>query len=314
MNLIQADKVEILIIIDNYADSMLEPAPGVKRREIANEGFLPTDTVLAEHGVCLLITAWKDDKKVGVIFDAGFSPVAAPRNIEFLNEPLDHVQALAISHAHEDHIGATSQLLQMAGNPPLHVHPICFHHPRYWRNDNGTMLQYPDMLNKEKLMGEGATIIEKTESSVIGEGLFLLTGQIPRHTDFEHALPGSVMEVDGEIVEDIVLDDQAVVLDVAYHGLVVLSGCGHAGIINTINYARELTNGRPLYTVMGGFHLPGSQFKHAVAPTIEAIKAENPAMVVPMHCTGTEAKAHMRFEFGSVFVDSAVGTRIQLPF
>ena len=130
MNLIPADKVEILIVIDNYADSMLEPAPGVKRREIANEGFLPTDTVLAEHGVCMLVTAWKDDKKVGVIFDTGFSPVAAPRNIEFLNEDLSHVQAIAISHAHEDHIGATSQLLKMSGNPPLHVHPALLGHPR----------------------------------------------------------------------------------------------------------------------------------------------------------------------------------------
>ena len=176
------------------------------------------------------------------------------------------------------------------------------------------MLQYPDMLNKQALEQEGATIVEKAEPSVIGDGLFMLTGEIPRHTDFEHALPGSVMEVDGEIVPDIVQDDQAVVLDVAGHGLVVLSGCGHAGIVNTINYARELNNGRPLYAVMGGFHLPGSQFRHAVAPTIAAIKAEDPKMVIPMHCTGTEAKAHFRFEFGDVFVDSAVGTRIQLPF
>ena len=94
----------------------------------------------------------------------------------------------------------------------------------------------------------------------------------------------------------------------------MLSDCDYVRSANTINYTQELTNGRLLYTLMGGFHLPGSQFRHAVAPTIAAIKAENPKMVVPMHCTGTEAKAHFRFEFGEVFVDSAVGTRIQLPF
>ena len=314
MELQQVDRLEILIVIDNYADSMLENAPGVQRRVIESNGFLPTDTVLAEHGVCFLLTAWKDNKKVGLIFDAGFSPIAAPRNLEFMNVSLDHVEAMAISHAHEDHIGATKQLLTMAGNPPLCVHPICFHHPRYWRADDGTMLQYPEMINRDDLQASGHTVIEKSEPSVVGDGCFLLTGEIPRHTDFEHGLPGSVMEVDGELVADDILDDQAVVVDVKGHGIVVVSGCGHAGIVNTIHYARQLTNGRSLYALMGGFHLPGSQFRHAVKPTLDAIKAENPKMVVPMHCTGTEAKAIMRFELGDTFVDSAVGTRIQLPF
>ena len=314
MELIEVDHVEILIVIDNYADSMLESTPGVKRREIGKDGWLPTDTVLAEHGVCLLLTAHKNDKKAGLIFDAGFSPVAAPRNIEFLDESLDHVQAIAISHAHEDHIGAVSQLMKMAGNPPLILHPLCFHHPRYWRSDDGTMLQYPNMLDKQTLLEHGITIIERSTPSVIGDGLFMLTGEIPRNTEFEHGLPGSVMEVNGELVADEILDDQAVIVNIKDHGLVVISGCGHSGIVNTIQYARSLTDNIPLYALMGGFHLPGEQFRPAIEPTISAIKAEQPKMVIPMHCTGVEAKAQMRLELGEVFVDSAVGTKIQLPF
>ncbi len=314
MNLLKVDKLEILIVIDNYADSMLESAPGVQRRVIENNGWLPTDTVLAEHGICLLLTVWKNDKRVGLIFDAGFSPIAAPRNLEFLGESLEHVQALAISHAHEDHIGATAQLLKMAGNPPLVLHPECFVHPRYWRDDNGKMLQYPEMLNRAELQQNGVNLVESSEPSIVGEGCFMLTGEIPRITDFEHALPGSIKEVQGELVPDLILDDQAVVVDVEGHGLVVVSGCGHAGIVNTIQYARTLTDGRPLYALMGGFHLPGAQFRSAIEPTLQAIKAEDPKMVVPMHCTGVEAKALMRYELASIYVDSAVGTRIQLPF
>ncbi|MCP4683543.1 MAG: MBL fold metallo-hydrolase, partial [Desulfobacterales bacterium] len=300
MDLLKVDRLEILIVTDNYADSLLESAPGVHRRITDNNGWLPTDTVLAEHGICLLLTAWKNDRKVGLIFDAGFSPIAAPRNLDFLAEALDHVQAMAISHAHEDHIGATSQLLKMAGKPPLVLHPECFFHPRYWKDDNGKMLQYPEMLNREDLQQQGFEIVENSEPSLVGEACFMLTGEIPRITDFEHALPGSVKEVKGKLVPDLILDDQAAVVDIEGHGLVIVSGCGHAGIVNTIQYARAITDGRPLYALMGGFHLPGRQFRSAIEPTLQAIKAEYPKMVIPMHCTGVEAKALMRHELGSV--------------
>ena len=314
MELHQVDKLEVLIVIDNYADSMLESAPGVQRRVTDFDGWLPTDTVLAEHGICLLLTVWKDDKKIGLIFDAGFSPIAAPHNLKFLDVSLEHVQGLAISHAHEDHTGATSQLLKMAGNPPLLVHPTCFHHPRYWKDDRGRMLRSPERLVKGELQEQGIRIVESREPSIVGEGCFMLTGEIPRFTDFEHALPGSVMEVNGEPVPDLMLDDQAIAVDIKDHGLVVISGCGHAGIVNTIRYARSLTKGRHLYALMGGFHLPGKEFRPAIKPTMQAIEEESPKMVIPMHCTGVDAKALMRQKWGSVFIDSAVGTRIQLPF
>ncbi len=314
MALAQVDRLEILVVIDNYADSMLTSEPGVQRRATDKDGWLLSDTVLAEHGVCLLLTAWQGPKKVGLIFDAGFSPIAAPRNLKFLNESLDHVQVLAISHAHEDHVGATSQLLQMANNASLNLHPECFLHPRYWQDDDGRMLQYPEMLNRAELEKQGAEIITRRESSIVGDDCFLLTGEIPRQTAFEHALPGSGKKIDGELVPDLILDDQAVVVDIKDHGLVVISGCGHAGIVNTFCYARELTSGRPLYALLGGFHLPAPLFRPAIEPTLQAIMAENPKLVVPMHCTGVEAKARMRHEMGSIYVDSAVGTRFQLPF
>ena len=189
MALAQVDRLEILVVIDNYADSMLASAPGVQRRATDKNGWLLSDTVLAEHGVCLLLTAWQGSKKAGLIFDTGFSPIAAPRNLKFLNESLD---------------------------------------------------------------------------------------------------------------KD--------------HGLVVISGCGHAGIVNTFRYARELTSGRPLYALLGGFHLPAPLFRPAIEPTLQAIMAENPKLVVPMHCTGIEAKARLRSKMGPIYVDSAVGTRFQLPF
>jgi 7,8-dihydropterin-6-yl-methyl-4-(beta-D-ribofuranosyl)aminobenzene 5'-phosphate synthase len=285
----------------------------VQRRAIGSNGLLPTDTLLAEHGISLLLTAQKNNKRVGIIFDAGYSPVAAPRNLEMLAEPLDHVQALVVSHAHEDHTGAVNRILEMAGYPPLVVHPEGFFHPRYWKADDGEMYKVPEVLKREDLRRKGVEVIESSEPLVLGEGCFLITGEIPRVTDFEKALPGSVKEVDGELIPDLVTDDQAVVVDLDGYGLVVVSGCCHAGIVNTILYARQLTGGRPLYAVLGGFHLSGASFRSAIEPTLQALKAEEPAMVVPMHCTGVEAKALMRRELGPIRVDSSVGTRFVLP-
>lgn len=314
MQLEPVDRLEILVVVDNYADSMLASAPGVQRRSITQDGWLMSDTVLAEHGVCLLLTAWRGTEKIGLLFDAGFSPVAAPRNLAFMNEPLDHVEALALSHSHEDHIGAIFPLLEMAGNPTLNVHPECFHHPRFWQDDDGNMLRYPESLLRSEFQKRDIDVVEESGPSLVGNCSFLLTGEIPRKTDFEHALPGSVKEVEGKLVPDLILDDQAVIIDIKDHGIVVVSGCGHAGIVNTFQYARELADNRPLYALLGGFHLPAPLFTPAIEPTCRAIMAEEPKMVVPMHCTGVEAKAFMRQEMGNVYVDSAIGTRFRFPF
>ena len=308
------DELEILVVVDNYADTLLPSAPGVERPPVGEEGQIASDTLLAEHGLCLLLTARSGSVRRSILLDAGYSPVAAPRNLERMGVDLGGIDTMVISHGHEDHVGAATLLVERLRQPALVVHPEAFHVPRYWCADDGTLYQVPVLMTREQMTDRGVGIVESWGPTLIEGGMFLVTGEIPRETSFEHGLPGSVKRVDGELVPDPVLDDQAVVVDVRDHGLVVISGCAHAGIVNSVRHARALTEERPVGAIVGGFHLSGEPFREAIEPTIDALRGEDPSRIVPMHCTGVDAISRMRAAFGEVCSVSAVGTRFTFPF
>jgi len=314
MKLQTIDRLEILVVVDNYADTLLESSRGVIRPAVGENEALPSDTLLAEHGLCLLLTAERNGERSQLLLDAGYSPVAAPRNLKMMGlaGKLDAVAGLVISHGHEDHVGSTVELAKMAGSPPLVIHPEAFRHPRFFRADDGTAYRIPELLTRRDLQEAEIDLLETDVPRILDE-IFLVTGEIPRVTPFEHGLPGSVHEVDGELVPDVVIDDQAVIVDVDGHGLVVVSGCAHAGIVNTVLHARTLTGGRPIYAVIGGFHLSGKPFRDAIAPTLDAVEHEQPARIVPMHCTGVDAKRQFHERFGDRVAVSAVGTTFVFP-
>jgi 7,8-dihydropterin-6-yl-methyl-4-(beta-D-ribofuranosyl)aminobenzene 5'-phosphate synthase len=95
-------------------------------------------------------------------------------------------------------------------------------------------------------------------------------------------------------------------------GLVILTGCGHAGAINTIRHAQELTGIQKVYAVLGGFHLTGALFEPIIPPTIAALKELNPKLIVPAHCTGWKATHALARELPEAFVPNSVGTRFVL--
>jgi len=112
--------------------------------------------------------------------------------------------------------------------------------------------------------------------------------------------------------DTLTLDDQAVILHVRERGLVVLSGCGHAGIVNIVRYARKLTGIEPIYAVIGGFHLGGRVWEPTIAPTVSALAWMEPQVVVPAHCTGWRAAQAIASALPDAFVANSVGTRLEL--
>ena len=112
--------------------------------------------------------------------------------------------------------------------------------------------------------------------------------------------------------DPLVLDDQALVVDVAGKGLIVITGCGHAGIVNTCRYARRLARERPLYAVIGGFHLNGPVFEPLIPAVLDDLAALSPSVIVPAHCTGWRAQHAIAARFGEAFVPDTVGTRFTL--
>ena len=105
-------------------------------------------------------------------------------------------------------------------------------------------------------------------------------------------------------------EDSAIVAHVKKKGLVILSGCAHSGIINTVKYAQELSGVEKIFVVMGGFHLTGKDFEPIIEPTAEALKAINPQHIVPTHCTGRKAVMHLEKEMPDKFLLNMSGTKM----
>jgi 7,8-dihydropterin-6-yl-methyl-4-(beta-D-ribofuranosyl)aminobenzene 5'-phosphate synthase len=110
----------------------------------------------------------------------------------------------------------------------------------------------------------------------------------------------------------VILDDQALIVSLGDRGLVILSGCGHAGIVNTVRYARKLTGHDAVAAIVGGFHLSGPMFEPIIEPTVTALDAFSPSLLVPAHCTGWRAVHRLAARFPDAFVMSTVGTTITL--
>ncbi len=140
-----------------------------------------------------------------------------------------------------------------------------------------------------------------------------LTGEIDRTTDFERGLPGQEAYLDGRWqADEATLDDQALVINVAGKGLVIMSGCGHAGIVNIVRHVRRLTGIDQVYAVIGGFHLSGKAFEPIIGRTVEALAELEPDVVVPAHCTGWKAHHALAARLPDAYRPNVVGARFEL--
>ena len=138
--------------------------------------------------------------------------------------------------------------------------------------------------------------------------LVSVLGQVERVTEFEKGFPWAEALIDDEWVVDPFIDDQGVAVKVKGRGLVVISGCAHTGIINTVKHARKVTGTDKVHAVLGGFHLTGPLFEPIIGPTIEETKRIGPDYIVPMHCTGWKAITQFATEMPEQFLLNVVGT------
>jgi 7,8-dihydropterin-6-yl-methyl-4-(beta-D-ribofuranosyl)aminobenzene 5'-phosphate synthase len=307
------DRVEILTVLDNYVDVLLRSTDVARRPVLAKGDTLPTDTLLSEHGLSLLITVYQGQEKQVVLFDTGYSSVGLLHNLGQLDVDLDLLETIVLSHGHMDHTGGLYPLLDQIAQPVmLVVHPEAFHSPRYFGLDDGRKLQFPQTLVKDELAGKGVTIVESKGPVPVAEDTILVTGEVERITGFEKGLPNAVMEKEGQLVKDPISDDQGLVIRLQDKWLVVISGCSHAGIVNTVFFAQKLAGIDQIHAVMGGFHLSGPIFEPIIERTISELKKLEPKVIVPMHCTGWEAIQRFSEEFPNSFVLNSVGTTITL--
>lgn len=316
------ERVEVLTVIDNVADALLTNTEVAKRLGVAGRDMerLPqveaplldrgqaAEAPVAEHGLSFLVSVTVGDVRSTVLFDTGSTVGGLTHNLRVLGVDPAEVEAIVLSHGHFDQ---TTGLNGLAGRlqplPPLVVHPD------FWlRRRIALPGREPYELpttSEEKVRAAGFPVIERREASLLLDGGLLVTGEIERTTEFEQGLAVHQAFRDGEWQPDpLIHDDQALVANVRGRGLVVVTGCGHAGVVNTLRYARKLTGIDQVHAVIGGFHLATPAFELIIWPTVEALAELGPQVVVPAHCTGWRATHALAAAFPDAFIPASVGT------
>ncbi len=300
--------IEILTVIDNYSDVFLPRSAEVKRRPLFTKDRLSAP-VLAEHGLSLFITVHDGANKRSLLFDAGYTEIGCIYNLDVLGVPVKSSEAFVLSHGHFDHTGALYDLFRkgcLKPGTPVHLHSKAFSE-RGLKDSEGNIYKMP-RLSGSLLEEVGAKVVVEDGPSLILDGACLITGEIPRKS-FEIGFPIGWRKEDGKIIRDDIPDDQALIFHLQGKGLVIVLGCGHSGVINTINYAIELTDTKEIYAVIGGFHLSGPIFEKYTDRTIDELLTINPKLVVPTHCTGFNSIKRFAERMPDSFVLNSVGTK-----
>jgi 7,8-dihydropterin-6-yl-methyl-4-(beta-D-ribofuranosyl)aminobenzene 5'-phosphate synthase len=317
------DSVVITTLMDNIYDVWMPnqgPAhrkgPDPKGPRVAARTMVDhevPDQLIAEHGLSLLLRITIGDRTHQLLFDCGISPTGMVENMRRLGVDPTEIEAVVCSHGHFDHTTGLDGLIQRLGRRNL---PVLLH-PDFWNRRRVTIPGLPpDYLpttSRGALEEAGFTIIEERQASFLFENAVLITGEVERTSGYEPGFPiQQAWRNETWEPDPLVLDDQAVVLNVRGKGLVVMTGCGHAGIVNITRYARVLTGVQELHAVIGGFHLNGPLYEPLIDRVCADLSAMNPHVVVPAHCTGWRAQHAMGRIFGDRFIPNAVGTRFEL--
>ncbi|HEX15806.1 MAG: MBL fold metallo-hydrolase [Deltaproteobacteria bacterium] len=297
--------LKVTILVDNYIDVLLPSSEGVVRPPVAVDGRMAPNPV-AEHGLSLLVEA--DGERL--ILDFGLSRHGLLYNLEVLGISPEDISCGVVSHGHHDHLGALFPFLERARKPfPLYVHPDAFLPGRFIRFPSGQEVAFPPV--QRHLWQERGAEVHLVEGprGVLG-GKVLVSGEIPRVTDFEKGLPGAFWRDGEREVADHLRDDMSLYLLLDGKGLVVLSGCAHAGIVNSVLYGMELTGADRVHLVAGGFHLTGPGMEEALPKTIARLKELRPRWICPMHCTGWRGQRLLEDAFGGGFILSSSGSTL----
>jgi len=311
--------VSITILVDNRADLGARSSESVKR--------FHKEPLLAEHGFAALIDL--HDAGVRILWDAGMTRIALLENARCMKVDLTTIDAIAVSHGHGDHTAALTDVLAAIGRQPsprdwpadvteaqvdawlasrsvpLILHPAALY--ERWEDRKDSRKRGPETPPYGEWEAAGARIIASAGPYRLGPGCWT-TGAVPRKSFETAGIPERMLyRKDGAFYPDRVEDDQAIVIHVSGKGLIVLAGCAHAGIVNTIHHAREISGVDTVWAVLGGFHLMRASADE-IDRTIAEVKAFEPHLVSPAHCTGFEATCAFARELPASFVPGAVGT------
>ncbi len=313
----EAERLEILVIVDNVLDMLSSTPRFVQRETQVLRRFGMTRTAgeclcCASHGLSLLITAHGPGGPRSMLFDGGPVDMSMARNAPRLGVNFAGIDAMMLSHGHWDHAGGLPQALSMlpeGKRVPLYLHPGMFAE-RGMRQSDGGVLPMDPVPTPAGWAAMGADPVVSAEPLSVLDGLFQISGEIPRVTGYERGLPGQVARADDTapwVADELLMDERFLAVRLKGKGLVIFSACSHAGVVNVLHEARRLFPGERLHAVMGGFHLSGEN--EAIIPqTVRDLGGFGLELIIPAHCTGWRAVNALERAYGEpVVVPAAVG-------
>jgi len=306
-----ARRVRLLSLVGDFA-TCTERSQGPVRRRGNMFEMRRRDAPLGAHGLSFLVEVETLEGRAQALFDAGLRTDALEQNLQYLDVGLDSLNAVMLSHGHPDHFGGLGTVVARLRRARRRVPLI--HHPAALRTRRWV---WPDLVGgsyrlEPAALGGMAPWIRpepRAESSLVLERRAVFLTEIPRRVAYEAKRPGGQVEFRAgrgwEI--DTTPDDGAVVMNLERRGLVILTGCGHAGLINTITEAMRVTGVSRLHAIVGGFHLCGASGRR-IASTIRDLARFRPRWVIPSHCSGLTFEAVLERAFPRGFVPDSVGS------
>lgn len=258
--------------------------------------------ILGEHGLSFLIETGGEK----ILFDTGQGFVLK-HNLETMGLTLADVKTVVLSHGHYDHTGGLHTALEMMDKPSVYAHSDITEPKFVCYRDHGTRAVGMPETDRDALLQQANWI--HTERPTKLPGGLRLTGPIPRSTSFENT-GGPFFLDEGGTIPDFIEDDQSAFLETE-NGTIVILGCAHSGIINTLKTIRRLTKRQPIHTVVGGMHLHSAS-KERMDKTVKALQKLNVRCIFPCHCTGLPAIARLYKEFPGTIHPCPAGTIISL--
>ena len=313
------DSVEVITLYENLVSQTVSSGGPVQRMRTSGS---PITTSLLDgerrtqfvggHGLSMLVNVTRNNISRSILFDAGGSPGGLVHNMDCLELNPRDWNCIVLSHGHWDHTLGLVGLHQRLGKLsfPLTLHPDAYLKRATVRKDRISRLPPP---SRQGLRDAGVELIETEHPSHVVEGMALVTGQVERTNDFEIGWPEHHAERDGILEPDpLVCDDQGLIVNVRDKGLVVLSGCGHAGIVNTVHYAQAITGVQQIAAVIGGFHLGPTFFHDRVQRVVDSLVQLKPDIISPAHCSGHLVEYAVHLARPDALVQNTVGTKITI--
>ncbi|PGH05653.1 hypothetical protein GX51_02813 [Blastomyces parvus] len=340
-SLVEIDALEAVVIIDNELDLMSPPAPvpvkvsrligeigltsphHIHGRADATKELRLDDICCSAHGLSVLLTAVKGEERRTILFDTGPTEESWARNAERLKLDLSAVERIQLSHWHRDHSGGMLKAIQMINEAKnskglpnddlvVDLHPSRPDYRGIQMGEEIVSLEADPTF--QEIEQAGAKVEKHSETHTVLDDMFLISGEIPRKTEYETGLKHAVrfdQAASKWESDELIADERFLACNIKGKGIVVFSGCSHAGIVNATRYAIELIGkDHPVYGIFGGYHLAMSD-KAQMDATVKDLKMLDPRVLLPGHCSGWRVKYEIEKEMPGRLVPSSVGFKLE---